>query len=98
MWSSPVIRTGGTSGTNANGSGDIIVPFTTSDGTAVAGTNYLAVTNNLDFPEGEVIRTVTIPVLDDGVITPNLTVNLAVNPPLLSELDNSRRPCSLDHQ
>jgi uncharacterized delta-60 repeat protein len=80
-----ILRTGGTSGTNANGSGDIIVPFTTSDGTAVAGTNYLAVTNNLDFPEGEVIRTVTIPVLDDGVITPNLTVNLAVNPPLLSE-------------
>ena len=38
------------------------------------------VTNNLDFPEGEVIRTVTIPMLDDGVITTNLTVNLAVNP------------------
>src|SRR5208283_4025049 len=75
-----VLRTGGTSGTNADGSGDIIVPFTTSDGTAVAGTNYLAVTNNLDFPEGEVLQTVTIPVKDDGVITPDLTVNLAVNP------------------
>ena len=75
-----ILRTGGTSGTNADGSGDIIVPFTTSDGSAVAGINYLAVTNNLDFPEGEVIQTVTIPVMDDGVITPDLTVNLALNP------------------
>ena len=29
---------------------------------------------------GEVIQTVTIPVMDDGNITPNLTVNLALNP------------------
>jgi uncharacterized delta-60 repeat protein len=83
-----ILRTGGTSGTNADGSGDIFVPFTTSDGTAVAGTNYLAVTNNLDFPEGEVLRTVAIPVLDDGVITPNLTVNLALNPALPAAFGN----------
>ncbi|MGA2852646.1 MAG: Calx-beta domain-containing protein [Verrucomicrobiota bacterium] len=81
-----IFRTHGTSGTNADASGDIIVPFTTSDGTArsdvdhASVTNYIAVTNNLDFPEGEVIQTVTIPVLDDGVITPDLTVNLALNP------------------
>jgi uncharacterized delta-60 repeat protein len=81
-----ILRTGGTSGTNADASGDIIVPFTTSDGTArsdvdhASVTNYIAVTNNLDFPKGEVIQTVTIPVLDDGVITPDLTVNLALNP------------------
>ena len=75
-----ILRTGGTSGANADGSGDIIVPFTTSDGSARAGVNYTAVTNNLDFPMGEVIQTVTIPVMDDGVITTNLTVNLALNP------------------
>jgi uncharacterized delta-60 repeat protein len=75
-----IIRTGGTSGTNANGSGDIFVPVFTSDGSAKAGTNYIAVTNNLDFPEGEVIRTITVPLIDDFVITSNLTVNLAVNP------------------
>ena len=75
-----IIRTGGTSGTNANGSGDIFVPAFTSDGTAKAGTNYIAVTNNLDFPEGEIIRTITVPLIDDMVITSNLTVNLAVNP------------------
>ena len=75
-----VIRTGGTSGANASGSGDIYVPFATSDGTATAGANYLGVATNLDFPAGEIQQTVTIPVMDDGVITPDLTVNLAVNP------------------
>ena len=75
-----VLRTCGTSGTNASGSGDIRVPFTTADGSAKAGVNYIAVTNNLDFPVGEILRTVEIPVLDDGVITPNLTLGLAVNP------------------
>ena len=75
-----IIRTGGTSGTNSNGSGDILVPVFTSNGTAQAGTNYIAVTNNLDFPEGEVLRSFAVPLIDDMVITPNLTVNLAVNP------------------
>jgi len=77
-----VIRTGGTSGTNANGTGDIFVPFATANGTAVAGVNYSNATTTLDFPAGEVMRTVTIPVKDDGVITPNLTVNLSVSPVL----------------
>jgi uncharacterized delta-60 repeat protein len=75
-----ILRTGGTSGTNADGTGDIYVPFTTTNGTAQAGVNYTTVTTNLDFPAGEVTRTVAIPVKDDGVITSNLTVNLSVNP------------------
>ena len=73
-------RTGGTSGTNADGSGVIFVPFYTSAGTAVPGTNYLEVTNNIDFPAGEVIQTVSVPLIHDFVITPDLTVNLALNP------------------
>jgi uncharacterized delta-60 repeat protein len=75
-----ILRTGGTSGTNADASGDILVPFYTSAGTAVPGANYLEVTNNIDFPEGEVLQQVRVPVLHDFVITPNLTVNLALNP------------------
>ena len=70
-----VMRTGGT--TNA-ATGDIFVTAFTTDGTAVAGTNYIAVTTHLDFPLGEVIRSFIIPVMDDGVVTPNLTVNLAL--------------------
>ncbi len=77
-----VLRTGGTSGTNADGSGSVLVPFTTSDGTGVAGVNYTAVTTNLTFALGEVIQTISIPVMDDHVITPDLTVNLQVDPVL----------------
>ena len=75
-----IIRTGGTSGTNADGSGDVLIPFATSDGTGVATVNYLPVITNVDFPLGEVVKTITIPVLDDHVITPDLTVNLEVDP------------------
>ena len=74
-------RTGGTSGTNSDGSGDIHVQLSTSDGTASNRVNYLGLTNYVDFPAGEVLKTVLIPVLDDFVITSNLTVNLALSSP-----------------
>ena len=47
----------------------------------MAGTNYTAVAVNLDFPLGEVLKTFTIPVFDDGVLTPNLAVNLVITNP-----------------
>ena len=74
-------RTGGTSGTNADGSGDVFVAFTTTNGSAVAGVNYNYTTNYLDFPVGEVLKTVYVPVMDDNVITTNLTVNLRLSNP-----------------
>jgi len=74
-------RTGGTSGPNADGSGNVSVQFATSDGTATNGVNYLGITNNIVFPAGEVLETVNVPVLDDFVVTPNLTVNLALSNP-----------------
>ena len=77
-----VIRTGGTSGTNADGSGDILVHLTTSNGTAQAGINYTAVDAYLVFPAGEVQQTLAVAVMDDFIITPNLTVNLDIVPQL----------------
>jgi len=74
-------RTGGTSGPNADGSGDVYVAFTTANGSAVAGVNYSATTNYVAFPPGEVLQSVSVPVQDDGVITTNLTVNLSLSNP-----------------
>ena len=74
-------RTGGASGPNPDGSGDVFVQFTTSDGTASNGVNYLSVSANVDFPAGEVVKTIAVPVLDDLVVTPALTVNLALSNP-----------------
>ena len=73
-------RTGGTSGTNADGSGNISFNFPPS--TALRpwpGVNYQPVTNVISFPLGEVFETATVPVIDDGVVTTNpLTVNLVI--------------------
>ena len=68
-----ISRTGGTSGTSA-------VQFSTvNGGSAVPGTNYMAVTNVISFPPGEVFETATVPVMDDGVVTTTpLTVNLVI--------------------
>jgi uncharacterized delta-60 repeat protein len=74
-------RTGGTSGTNADGTGDVYVNFATGTGSAVAGVNYTPVNESVDFPAGEVLEQVFVPVLDDNVITPNLNLtNLLSNP------------------
>src|SRR5664280_538377 len=71
---------GGTSGTNADGSGSVFVNFSTSDETAVAGINYSAVNLNVEFPAGEVLRQVLVPILDDFKITPDLIVDLTLSP------------------
>ena len=76
-----VRRTGGTSGTNSDGSGVVSVNFNTSDGSAFAGIDYVAVSTTLNFPAGEVLQSVPISILDDGVITPDLTNNLALSNP-----------------
>ncbi|MEI6197959.1 MAG: Calx-beta domain-containing protein, partial [Verrucomicrobiota bacterium] len=85
-----VRRTGGTSGTNSDGSGNVAVTFSTSDITAVANVNYTPVSMSVVFPPGEVLKTVTVPILDDHLITPDLTANL--------ELSNPTPPCGLGVQ
>lgn len=74
-------RTGGTSGTNADGSGDVFVNFATTAGTAVPNVNYTPVNLNVDFPAGEVLRTVSVPVMDDHAITPDLTLTNVLSSP-----------------
>ncbi len=75
-------RTGGTSGTNADGSGNVYVAFTTTtNGTAQANVNYVPATNYVAFPVGEVTEVVQVQVLDDTVVTPNLTVPLVLANP-----------------
>ena len=85
-----VRRTGGTSGTNSDGSGNVSVTFNTSDITAVANVNYTPVSTTLVFPPGEVLKIVAVPILDDNVITPDLTVHL--------DLSNPTPPCGLGVQ
>jgi uncharacterized delta-60 repeat protein/uncharacterized repeat protein (TIGR01451 family) len=67
-----VRRRGGTSG-------DLSIDFGTSDGTAHAGVNYSNVNTSLVFPNGETLKTVTVPVRDDLQITEDLIANLTLS-------------------
>jgi uncharacterized delta-60 repeat protein len=68
-----ILRTGGTAGTNADGTGDVFVNFSTdtnlvvgtTNDTAIANVNYIPLSANVDFPAGESVETVNVPVLDN---------------------------------
>jgi uncharacterized delta-60 repeat protein len=91
-------RTGGTSGTNADGSGNVSVTFATVPGgtnPAVAGVNYLSVNQNVSFAPGEVLIFVPVPVLDDSNITANLTVTLTLSNPTSPAILGDVQPAQL---
>lgn len=50
-------------GGNAQGVGPITVRYATKDDSAIAGSDYVAVSGTLNFPEGTFSQTVTIPLL-----------------------------------
>ncbi len=57
------------------------VTFTTSDGTATAGSDYTATTQVLNFNAGETSKTVNVPVLGDTTNEPDETFNVALSAP-----------------
>ena len=69
--------------TRTNGSfGRVTVRFATTNGTAVAGVDYVGVTNTVTFDDGIISRTVSIPIKNDLVIQPaDRTVNLYLATP-----------------
>ncbi|PQO46656.1 Ig-like domain-containing protein [Blastopirellula marina] len=46
----------------------VTVDFTTIDGTATAGSDYVATSGTLTFPVGTATRTITVPILDDSFV------------------------------
>ncbi len=68
--------------TRVNGSfGAVSVDYATSDGTAVAGEDYTAVSGTLDFADGETSKTFTITIINDILVEGDETVNLALSNP-----------------
>lgn len=57
------------------------VAYATSDGTAIAGTHYTAVSGLLDFSGGDETLTFDVPILADGVITGDQTLTLTLSSP-----------------
>ena len=69
-----VTRVGGDFGT-------VTVEYASSDGTAVAGADYAAVSGTLTFADGDITETFTIAILDDTEYEGDETVNLTLRFP-----------------
>ncbi len=67
-----VIRQGGSAGT-------VSVNYATTGGSAKSGANYTPVSGTLTFAPGQTAASFTVPLLDDGVLSPDVSVNLALN-------------------
>ena len=55
------------------------VNYTTSNGTALAGTNYTATSGSLSFPSGVTSSSFSVPTIADGVYTPSLTMTATLS-------------------
>jgi hypothetical protein len=69
-----VLRVGGTSS-------GVTVTFAASDGTAHSGVNFTGGTQTLIFAAGQTSQTVTLPILDDHVVTARLQASLTLTNP-----------------
>src|SRR5262249_50596455 len=66
---------------SSGSSGMVSVDFMTMDGTAMAGSDYDAVSTNVVFADGETIKTVTVPIRNDTIVEPSETVLLTLSNP-----------------
>jgi len=61
--------------------GEVRVNYATSDGSAIAGTDYGAVSGTLVFADGETVQTFTVPVYNNFAPTSNRVINLLLSNP-----------------
>ena len=61
--------------------GFVSVDFRTTSGSAVAGTNFTPTTGTLTFNAGDITKSFTIPVLDDGIVNGSTSVGIALSNP-----------------
>ena len=64
----------------------ITANYATSNGTALAGSDYLAATGTLTFTPGVTMTTFTVSVMDDALDEPNETIALALSNPVNATL------------
>jgi len=68
----------------------LTVSYATSDGTAVAGADYLAASGQLSFPAGVATRSFAVKLVRDTVFKPARTVNLTLSAPSVGALGTSQ--------
>jgi large repetitive protein len=65
---------------------DVSVDYATTDGTASAGSDYVAATGTLTIPAGQTSGTITVDVNGDTDVEPNETLTLTLSNPLVAKL------------
>ena len=70
------------------GDGRLTVDYSTSNGTALAGSDYVATVGTLTFEDREVEKYITIPIIDDDLTEPDETVLLSLSNPGPSSIAN----------
>jgi len=73
---------------NING-GAFTVDYTTTNGTALAGSDYTTTSGQLSFASGEWIKTITVPIINDNTTEPNETFSLSLSNAVGITLDSS---------
>ncbi len=68
---------------------DVTVQWTTADGTAVAGKDYVAASGTLDIPAGQTSGTITVQVIGNTIQAPNKTFFVDLSNPAGATLANA---------
>ncbi len=75
-------------------SGDVskraTVDYSATSGTARAGKDFIPISGKLEFNSGETNKTLTIPILDDGWVESDETVNLSLGGAIGADLGSPR--------
>jgi hypothetical protein len=61
--------------------GTVTIDYATSNGTAIAGSDYTATSGTLTFNLGETTKTFSVPIISDNVLEDDETVNLTLSMP-----------------
>ena len=61
--------------------GNVAVNYSTSNGTAISGTDYGPVSSTLNFASGETSKTFTVPIYDNGAIDGNRNFTVSLSNP-----------------
>ncbi|EAQ79300.1 Calx-beta domain-containing protein [Blastopirellula marina] len=73
----------------------VTVDFTTVDGTALAGSDYLTASGSLTFAAGTTSQVVTVTILDDGVLEDPESFTLQLSSPVGAALANSEATATI---
>ena len=69
--------------------GAVAVAFATTNGTAIAGTDYTAVGSTLNWAAGDgTTRTISVPIINRGVVVADRKFTLSLSPPTGATLAN----------